>query len=65
MIADKIISFEKTFEFMLLPEFIKEQYPQLSMQEIEDAIARCMRVTKIPRTEEEFVTCVKIRLGVK
>ena len=65
MTADQIISFEKTFEFSLLPEFISKQYPHLSKQKIEQAIETCLLKTKPPREENQFVDCVKRELGVK
>ena len=61
----QLISFEKTFEFTLLPEYMKELYPQLTIKEIENAIAVCMQSTKPPRSEADFVACVKMRLMVK
>jgi hypothetical protein len=64
MTADQILSFEKTFEFTLLSQYIKEQYPHVAIKEIENAINKCMQVTKPPRTEDEFVKCVKTRLMV-
>lgn len=58
------VSCEEEYEVNYLVKIIREEYSWISEIDIRKAIAACCLSIKAPRKREEFMACLKQRLGV-
>jgi hypothetical protein len=58
------VSCEEDYEVNYLVKIIKEEYPYIAELDIRKAITSCCLQIKAPRKREEFMICLKNKLGV-
>jgi hypothetical protein len=62
---DKLyVSCEEKYEIDYIVKIVREEYSWLSETTIRQAIASCCASIKAPRKREDFMACLKNKLGV-
>ena len=59
------VSFEETSEFAMMIELIRQDYPFITEEKMDDAISACMEKLNYPRARNKFIVCLKQELGIE
>ena len=61
-IDKRFVSCDEGYELAKVKQAVKEEMPEFSDEEVDEAINACCESVKAPRPRDEFISCVKRQL---